>query len=302
MSDSNNTLNASVSGTVKIGDLTINRMGFGTMRLPGPGVWGFPANWDEAKQVLRRAVELGVNYLDTAAYYGPLISDQLIVEAFYPYPANLVIGTKVGAWRGVNKSWTPAGSAADLRAAIDDNLKRLRLEQLHLVHYRYSPHGTNVSFSEGIATMAELQKAGKIRHVGVSNVTLEQLQEAQKVVNVASVQNLYNLIEREDELLVDYCTEQEIPYMPFFPLAIGNLGQGAGALTTIAQKYGATPAQIAVAWLLARSPQMMLIPGTSSVQHLEENIAAASIKLTHDEQAELTNSPEVAAIPRSRMY
>lgn len=300
MIDSNNQPNAGDGGTVKIGDLTINRMGFGTMRLPGPEVWGFPANPEDARRVLRRAVELGVNYLDTAAYYGPLVSDQLIVEALYPYPANLVIGTKVGAWRGVDKSWIPASSSAQLKAAIDDNLKRLRLEQLHLVHYRYDTR-FQANLEEGISVMAELQQAGKIRHVGISNVTLAQVQEAQKIVPIASVQNMYNLVDRSDEQLVDYCTAQNIPFMPFFPLAIGNLGRGVGALNTIAQSRGATPAQIAVAWLLARSRQMVLIPGTSSVQHLEENIAAASIKLSRAEQDELTNSPEVAAIPGARV-
>lgn len=286
---------AGVAGTVRLGDFTINRMAFGAMRLPGPEVWGDPANPEEARQVLRRAVEFGVNYIDTAAYYGPLVADRLIVEALYPYPANLVIGTKIGGWRGVDKSWTVAASANQLRAAVDDNLERLRLEQLPLVHFRFIEQ-SGIPLLESMGVMAELQQAGKIRHIGISNVTLEELKTAQQVVEIASVQNLYNLIDRRDEPILDYCTAQNIPFMPFFPLAVGSLGQKTGPLETIAGKHQASPAQIAVAWLLARSPQMVLIPGTSSVAHLEENMTAANIKLSHEEQQELATSPEIAAM------
>lgn len=291
-----NHLDASVAGTVTLGDLTINRMAFGTMRLPGPEVWGEPANPDEARRVLRRAVALGVNYLDTAAFYGPLVSDRLIVEALYPYPAGLVIGTKVGGWRGSDKRWYAELHPQQLTATVEDNLSRLRLEQLALVHLRVSEH-TDIPFEDSLGALVELQRAGKIRHIGLSNVTLEQIQAAQRMVQVASVQNLYNLINRRDEAVVDYCTRHGIPYMPFFPLAVGNLGRETGPLTTIAQRHQATAAQIALAWLLARSPRMVLIPGTASVAHLEENIAAAAIQLSEAESRELADSPEIAAMP-----
>lgn len=296
---SENNLNASRAGTVTLGDLTINRMAFGTMRLPGPGVWGDPTDPDEARRVLRRAVELGVNYVDTAAYYGPLVSDRLIVEALYPYPAGLVIGTKVGGWRSSDKSWTAELHPQKLRATVEDNLSRLRLEQLALVHLRVMEH-SDIPFADSLGALAELQREGKIRHIGVSSVTLEQIQAAQQMVRVASVQNLYNLVDRRDEAIVDYCTQHSIPFMPYFPLAVGNLGRETGPLTTIAQRHQATPAQVALAWLLARSPQIVLIPGTASVAHLEENIAAVSIQLSEAERRELAESPEISAIPSFR--
>jgi len=292
-------LDASQAGVVSLGDLTINRMAFGTMRLPGPNVWGDPANPDEARQVLRRAVALGVNYLDTAAYYGPLVSDRLIVEALYPYPAGLVIGTKVGGWRSSDKSWIAELRPQQLTATVEDSLSRLRLEQLSLVHLRAMAH-TDVPFLDSLGALAELQRAGKIRHIGVSSVTLAQVQAAQKLVQVASVQNLYNLIDRRDEALIDYCTEQGIAFMPYFPLAVGALGRETGPLTMIAQRHRASPAQVALAWLLARSPQIALIPGTSAVAHLEENIAAGAIHLSDDERRELGDSPEISAIPSFR--
>ena len=292
-------LDASQAGVVSLGDLTINRMAFGTMRLPGPNVWGDPANPDEARQVLRRAVSLGVNYVDTAAYYGPLVSDRLIVEALYPYPAGLVIGTKVGGWRSSDKSWIAELRPQQLTATVEDSLSRLRLEQLSLVHLRAMAH-TDVPFLDSLGALAELQRAGKIRHIGVSSVTLAQVQAAQKLVQVASVQNLYNLIDRRDEALIDYCTEQGIAFMPYFPLAVGALGRETGPLTMIAQRHRASPAQVALAWLLARSPQIALIPGTSAVAHLEENIAAGAIHLSDDERRELGDSPEISAIPSFR--
>ncbi len=288
-----------MAGTVQLGDLTINRMAFGTMRLPGPEVWGDPADPQEARRVLQRAVALGVNYLDTAAYYGPLVSDRLIVEALYPYPEGLVIGTKIGGWRGSDKSWTTEARPQQLKGTVEDNLERLRLEQLPLVHFRYIEQ-SGIPLADSLGVMAQLQQEGKIRHVGVSNLTLEQIQEAEKIVRVASVQNLYNLVDRRDEDIVDYCTEHNIPFMPYFPLAIGKLGQEVGALTTLAQKYHATSGQISLAWLLARSPQMALIPGTSSVAHLEENIASVTITLTQEEQQSLATNAEISSIPTIR--
>ncbi len=297
--DENRELNASLAGTVTLGDATINRMAFGTMRLPGPEVWGEPVDPAEARRVLRRAVELGVNYLDTAAYYGPLVSDRLIVEALYPYPKGLIIGTKVGGWRGSDKRWTAEAHPQQLKAAVEDNLRRLRVEQLHLVHLRYSEH-VGVPFMESLEAMIELQQESKIRHLGLSNVTLDQLKTAQQMVQIASVQNLYNLVDRRDENIVDYCTQQGIPFLPYFPLAVGNLGRGVGPLLTIAHKHQATPAQVALAWLRARSPQIVLIPGTSSVTHLEENIASVTIHVSKEEWKELAENPEVAAIPSFR--
>lgn len=293
-------LNVSLAGTVSLGEAVISRVAFGTMQLPGPGVWGEPRNPHEARRVLRRAVELGINYLDTASFYGPLVSDRLIVEALYPYPAGLVIGTKVGGWRGSDKSWIAETRPEQLKNSVEDNLGRLRLERLPLVHLRYAAHA-GVPFEDSLGAMIELRQAGKIQHIGLSAVTLDQLVAARRLVPVVSVQNLYNLVDRRDEAILEYCSQQGIPFMPFFPLAMGNLGRGVGPLTTIAQKHHATPAQVALAWLRARSPQMVLIPGTSSVAHLEENIASLSIQLDAQEQRALEESAEVASLPSFRV-
>lgn len=292
-------VHADIAGTVKLGDLTINRMAFGTMRLPGPGAWGEPANPQEARRVLHRAIELGINYLDTAAYYGPLVTDRLIKEELHPYPQGLVIGTKVGAWRGSDKRWTAEAHPKQLRATIEDSLDRLRLDELALVHFRATPW-SDVPLDDSLDMMAQLQQEGKIRHIGVSNLTLDQMYQAEKIIRIASVHNLYNLADRRDEDIVDYCTQHSIPFMPFFPLAVGQLGQLVGPLATLSQKYQATPSQIALAWLLARSPLMVIIAGTSSVAHLEENIAAAAIALTPEEQQLLATSPEVSNINSPR--
>jgi len=297
--ESKNELNANLAGIVTMDDLLIVRMALGTMRLPGPGVWGEPRDPHEARRVLRRAVELGINYLDTASYYGPLVSDRLIVEALYPYPAGLIIGTKVGGWRGSDKSWIAETRPEQLKTSVEDNLDRLRLDQLPLVHLRYAEHA-GVPFEDSLGAMIELRQAGKIRHIGLSGVTLEQLTNAQKLVPIASVQNLYNLVDRRDEPILEYCTKLGIPFMPFFPLAMGRLGREVGPLTTIAQRYHATPAQVALAWLRACSPQIVLIPGTRSVAHLEENIASLAIQLGVEEQRALEESAEVASLPSFR--
>ena len=298
--ESKQELDASQAGTVTLGDVTIARMAFGTMQLPGPGVWGAPRDPQEARRVLRRAAELGVNYLDTASYYGPLVSDRLIVEALYPYPAGLIIGTKVAAWRGSDKSWIPETRPEQLKTSVDDNLDRLRLDQLPLVHLRYAAQA-GVPFEDSLGAMIELRQAGKIRHIGLSSVSLEQLTAAHKHIPIASVQNLYNLVDRRDEHILDYCSQQGIPFMPYFPLAMGGLGRAVGPLTTIAHRHHATPAQVALAWLRARSRQMVLIPGTSSVAHLEENIASVAIRLDAEEQRELEESAEVASLPSFRV-
>jgi pyridoxine 4-dehydrogenase len=287
-------LDARRAGTLTMGDAPIARMGFGTMRLPGPGVWGMPHDPQEARRVLRRAVDLGVNYLDTASFYGPLVSDSLIVEALYPYPAGLIIGTKVGAWRGSDKSWIFEAHPEQLKVSVEDNLVRLRLEQLSLVHLRYNrPSG--VPFEDSLGALIELRQAGKIRHIGLSGVTLEELTAAQKLVPIVSVQNLYNLVDRRDEPVLEYCTEQGIPYMPFFPLATGSLGREVGPLSAIGERHHVTPAQVALAWLCVRSPQIVLIPGTRSVAHLEENIASLAIQLEAEEQRALEESAEIAS-------
>ncbi len=299
MDETHKDRNAAQAGTVGLGDVTINRMGLGTIRLPGPGSWGYPDDAEEMRRVLRRAVELGVNYLDTAAYYGPLVSDRLIVEALYPYPSGLIIGTKVGGWRGSDRRWTGESHPRQLKGAVEDNLSRLRLDQLPLVHFRYNEH-SDVPFADSVGAMAELQQEGKIRQIGLSSVTLEQLTTAQKMIQVASVQNLYNLVDRRDEDMLDSCTQQGIPFMPYFPLAIGRLGGEVRPLVALARKYHATPAQVALAWLRARSPQLVLIPGTRSVAHLEENIASVTIHLSQEEWKELAESPELSAIPSVR--
>jgi pyridoxine 4-dehydrogenase len=282
-SDTANEQPASAAGTIQLDANTlVNRIGFGTMRLPGPGVWGEPTNPTEARAVLRRAVELGASFIDTAVYYGPDVANRLIAETLYPYPANLFIATKVGARRGADKSWFPAMDSVSLRDACEENLRQLRLNQLHLVHCRHV-EDSGVPFAASFAALAELQREGKIRHLGVSNVTLAQLREAQAIAPVVSVQNLYNLLHREGEEILEVCTQEHIVFSPFFPLAMGRLGQSEGPLLEIARQHHATTAQIALAWLLKRSPMLLVIPGTSSVKHLEENFAAAAIQLSDEE-------------------
>lgn len=292
--------NAQRAGTVHIGEFAVARMAFGTIHLPGPNSWGWPENPDERRRVLRRAVELGVNYLDTAAYYGPLVSDQLIVEALYPYPPGLVIGTKVGGWRGSDKRWFEEIHPKQLRATVEDNLQRLKVEALDLVHLRLMDR-SSVPFEDSLGAMIQLRETGKIRNIGLSNVTLDQLKEARAQVPVASVQNIYNLADQRDQPTLDYCASEGIAYMPYFPLALGKLGKGVGPLTTIAERHGATPAQIALAWLLARSPVMVVIPGTKTVAHLEENIAVTNIALSQEEVDELANSPDVQKLRSMRV-
>ncbi|GCF06761.1 aldo/keto reductase [Dictyobacter arantiisoli] len=283
-------LPAIAAGTITLGDdIVVRRMGFGTMRLPGPDVWGEPKDPDEARAVLRRAVELGVNFIDTSAYYGPEVSNRLIAEALYPYPSDLVIATKFGARRTEDKGWVADMTPERLRMACEENLRQLRLEQLHLVHCRYMDD-SEIPFAESVGVLAELQREGKIRHIGVSNVSFAQFREAQAITPIVSVQNLYNMSYKQGEELLDACTKEHIAFTPFFPLAMGQLGQANSALEVLAQRYQATAAQISLAWLLARSPQMLVIPGTSSRVHLEENIAAASIHLTETDLAELEHA------------
>jgi len=275
-------LSAAASGTFALGgDLPVHRLGFGAMRLTGQGVWGPPANPEEARAVLRRAIELGINLIDTADSYGPEVSERLIAEALSPYPKGLVIATKGGFQRSGPDQWQPDGRPEHLRAALEGSLKRLRLERIDV--YQFHTPDPRVPFEESIRTLADLQKAGKIRHIGLSNVTAEQLAQARRIVPIVSVQNRYNLTDRTSENTVDICARDGLGFLPWFPLATGKLAHPGSQLDQIAKRHQATPAQIALAWLLKRSPTMLPIPGTSSVKHLEENIKGAAISLTQEE-------------------
>ena len=270
------------SGTFTIGgDLTIYRLGFGTMQLPGPGVWGPPKNKDEAIAVLRRAVELGVNLLDTADSYGPEVAESLIAEALYPYPPQLVIATKGGYLRPGPDQWKPDGRPEHLRAALEGSLRRLRLQRIDV--YQMHVPDPNVPYEVSIRALADMRAEGKIRHIGVSNVNREQLEIARSIVPIVTVQNRYNLVDRSSEEMVNICEREGLGFIPWFPLATGELARSGGILDQIAARHHTTPAQIALAWLLQRSPNMLPIPGTSSVRHLEEDVAAAQIKLSDEE-------------------
>jgi aryl-alcohol dehydrogenase-like predicted oxidoreductase len=280
-------VSARTAGTLTLGkDLVVNRLGFGAMQIPGPGVWGEPAHPEEAKAALRRAVELEVNFIDTAAFYGPEVANRFIQEALYPYPEDLVIATKVGGRRGADQSWVADMRPERIRAACEENIRQLRLEPLPLVHCRYM-EDTDIPFGESVGTLAELQREGLIRHIGVSNITLQQLREAQAVTSIVSVQNFYNVAFGQGEDVLEVCTREQIAFIPAFPLAMGQFEHFGNRLETLSQRYHATTAQIALAWLLTRSPIMLPIPGTSSRLHLEENIAAAGIRFTEEEMMTL---------------
>lgn len=275
MSNGLGSVTASAAGTVQLGDLTVNRMGYGAMRITGKGIWGPPADHQGALQTLRRAVELGVNLIDTADSYGPNVSEELIAEALAPYPAGLVIATK-GGWERLGPGqWTHNASPKHLQAAVDGSLKRLRLNRIDV--YQLHVPDPAVSFDASVETLAELQRQGKIRHVGLSNVTLEHLERARKIVPIVSVQNRYSFADREWDFLLDHCAKNGIAFMPWAPL--GQNREANVALEAVARDLGATPQQVALAWLLRRSPVLLPIPGTSSVAHVQENIAAAGLKL-----------------------
>ena len=273
---------ATTSGTFTIGgDLTVYRFGFGTMRLTGPGIWGPPTDKNETIAVLRRAIELGVNLIDTADSYGPEVSESLIAEALYPYPPQLVIATKGGYLRPGPDQWKPDGRPEHLREALEGSLRRLRLERIDV--YQLHVPDPDVPYEESVGALADLRAAGKIHHIGVSNVNPDQLERARKMVPIVTVQNRYNLMDRASEKMVDICEREGLGFIPWFPLATGDLTKDGGKLSQIAQRHHATPGQIALAWLLQRSSNMLPIPGTSSVKHLEENSAAALIRLSNDE-------------------
>jgi len=275
---------AAAAGTIDIGgDLTVNRLGFGAMRLTGRGIWGEPSDREQAKAVLRRAVELGVNFIDTADSYGPAVSEILIAEVLHPYPDDLVIATKGGLERPGAGRWVPNGDPQHLRESCDASLERLRLEQIAL--YQFHRPDPRVPLEDSIGALVELKDAGKIRHIGLSNVTEDQLRQAEKLTPIVSIQNRYNVSDRGSESLVDVCEQESLVFLPWGP--IQEL-EGRRAVAEVAGRYGVTPTQVVLAWLLARSPAMLPIPGTASVAHLEENVAAAGLRLTAADVASIS--------------
>lgn len=281
------TANASSSGTFLIGgDLPVHRLGFGAMRITGKGVWGPPKDRDEAIAVLRRAIELGINLIDTAESYGPHVSEELIAEALHPYPADLVIATKGGLDRPGPDNWVPDGRPERLREELEGSLRRLKVDRIDL--WQLHRVDSKVPADEEFSAIAEFQREGKVRHLGLSEVTVEQIEEARKFFEVVTVQNRYNLADREWESVVDYCDRESIGFIPWYPLAVGKLANPGGPLEKIARAHDAAPSQIAIAWLLKRTRVMLPIPGTSRVSHLEENVAGASIQLTDDEFERIT--------------
>ena len=277
---------AGLTETISLGgELAVRRLGFGAMRITGDGIWGPPKDPDLALSVLRRAVELGVNFIDTADSYGPYVSEELIAKALAPYPRDLVIATKGGWNRPGPGQWTHDASPKHLRAAIEGSLKRLRVDRIDV--YQLHIPDPAVPFEASMEALAQLQAEGKIRLVGLSNVTKEHIERARKVVPIVSVQNRYSFADREWDYVVDYCERAGIAFIPWFPLASGKVANML--LEEIAQNHQKTPKQVALAWLLKRSPSMLVIPGTSSVEHLEENVRSASLQLTDDEYQELTS-------------
>jgi pyridoxine 4-dehydrogenase len=281
---------ANASGTFRIGsELEVSRLGFGSMRLTGRGVWGPPEDKEEAIAVLRRALDLGINLIDTADSYGPEVAESLIAEALYPYPQDLVIATKGGLVRTGPNQWPADGRPEHLREALEGSLKRLRLD--HIDVYQFHRPDTKVPFEDSVGEIARMQDEGKIRCVGLSNVTIDQLARAQEIVRVVTVQNHYNIADRksermtvsQSEQMIDLCEEQGIGYIPWAPLGFGDLAKSGTPLDEIAREHHARPAQVALAWLLKRSSTMLPIPGTSKVEHLEQNVAAATLELSQDE-------------------
>jgi pyridoxine 4-dehydrogenase len=288
MTDQDGRPNAAAAGTFALGgaggDRVVNRLGFGAMRLTGRGILGEPEDPEEARRVLRRAVELGINLIDTADSYGPGISERIIAEALHPYPEDLVIATKGGYTRPAGR-WIPNGHPRHLREACEGSLRRLEVDRIDL--YQFHTPDPNVPFEDSVWTLAELRDEGKIHHVGLSNVGVRELEIAIDIVPIVSVQNRYNLMDRSSEAVLQACEREEVGFMPWFPLATGRLARSRGTLDEIAARHDATPLQIALAWLLGHSPAMLPIPGTSSVAHLEENVAAAGLRLSEDEMATL---------------
>lgn len=282
-------LSAAASGTFALGgDLTVNRLGYGAMQITGEGVWGPPKDPAGAVAVLRRAAELGVTLFDTADSYGPNVSEELIAEALHPYADDVVIATKAGLTRTGPGEWIPVGRPAYLKQQVELSLRKLKLERIDLLQlHRIDP---DVPLADQVGALKELQDAGKIRHIGLSEVSVDDVKQARGVAEIVSVQNLYNLAHRDAEELLDYATAEGIGFIPWFPLATGALSKEGSPLTQLAAEHDASPSQLALAWLLHRSPVVLPIPGTSSVDHLEDNIGAAAIELSDDEQKALADA------------
>ena len=285
-------LSASNAGNVSLGrEISVHRLGFGAMRLTGEGIWGPPKGREGALAVLRRAAELDVNFIDTADSYGPHVSEELIAEALFPYPAGLVIATKGGWNRPGPNQWTHDATPSHLRKAVEGSLKRLRLDRIDV--YQLHIPDPVVSFESSVETLAQLRNEGKIRLVGLSNVTQEHIERARRIVPIVSVQNRYSFADREWDYVVDYCERNEIAFIPWFPLGAGEVA--GEVLNRIAQAHNASPTQIALAWLLRRSPIMLPIPGTSSIEHLKQNVGGASLRLPDEDFQILARVPELAA-------
>jgi aryl-alcohol dehydrogenase-like predicted oxidoreductase len=274
------------------GDLEVRRLGFGAMRITGDGIWGPPDDPEGAKRLLRRVPELGVNLIDTADSYGPEVSENVIAEALSPYPDGLVIATKGGLLRTGPGQWPRDGRPEHLKEACEGSLRRLRVDRIDL--YQLHSPDDRVPYEESVGALKDLQDEGKIRHVGVSNVSVDELEQARGIVEVVTVQNRYNLTDRSSEDVLEVCDEAGIGFIPWFPLAVGSLADKGGPLDEVAGRHGATPGQVALAWLLARSPVMLPIPGTSSIEHLEENVAAARLALAEDEREEIAAATQRA--------
>jgi pyridoxine 4-dehydrogenase len=277
---------AQLSDTFLIGgDLPVHRLGYGAMQLPGPGVWGEPADRDGALRVVRAAVEQGVDFIDTADSYGPLVSEQIIAEALHPYPENLVIGTKAGFTRQGPGVWTVVGHPAYLTQQVELSLRHLKLDRIDLIQlHRIDPA---VPLADQLGAFKELQEQGKVRHIGLSEVSVEELKAAREIVEVVSVQNLYNLTNRQSQNVLDYATAEGIAFIPWFPIATGDLAAPDSPVADIARELDATPSQVALAWLLHKSPVVLPIPGTKSVDHLTENLGAAGLTLSDEDMARL---------------
>ena len=273
-----------MTSSIRIGDLTVNRMGFGAMRVCGPSVWGSPKDRASAHRVFRRAIEVGVNFFDTADSYGPHVDEELIAEALYPYPKGLVIATKGGLLRPRPSAWDPDGRPGHLKRALEGSLKRLKLERIDL--YQLHAPDPKVPFADSVGALADAQRAGKIRHLGVSNVSVAQLEEARRIAPIVSVQNEYNLEDRSSEAVLKACERLGIAFLPWYPLGAGSALK-LDRVKFISRKNKIRPAQVLLAWLLAKSPLMLPIPGTASIAHLEENVAAATLKLSQEDIAAL---------------
>jgi len=286
-------VNAAQSGTITIGEFTVCRLGFGAMRITGPGIWGEPEDPAEARRVLRRAIELGINFIDTADSYGPGVSEQLIGDTLYPYPADLVIATKGGLTRQGPNRWAPVGRPEYLRQQLEMSLRHLRLERIDLYQlHRIDPR---VPLEETLGALKDAQSQGKIRHIGLSEVSPAEIERARRTVQIVSIQNRYNLMDRAHEATLIWCERHRVAFIPWFPVAAGKLARPGGPLDQAARRHGASVAQLSIAWLLHRSPSMLPIPGTSSVKHLEENVASAGLQLKLEQWREIEQDADTAS-------